>query len=945
MANSTIPNLVAVTVPALTDLFGVRQSGDSRDKKLTVTQLLTLIPSGGDVSKVGTPVDDQIGVWTGDGTIEGVPTLRYNSSLELFADSIVLGDLESVKIRETLVNTIAFRFSNSDRWRMNNDSFATSVSDGAFMKRTGVSGSVPSLVPRSGDENTGIGSAANDQISIVAGGIAAISVTEAASAIVISLVGTTRGTIANGFALINENASATNPTLIPNRAEEDTGIGQNASDEISLIGGGVELARAVAPASGGLLANNTLTGAGIERVLTVSDIGGGDVTKVGTPVDNQIGVWTGDGTIEGDAQFLWDGSALTVGFTNAGPQLLNEVASETNPTIVPTRNDTDTGIGHDAADRMAIIAGGVTVAHVQESAGAPAFIIDPNDAGAGAPELGFGPGGDTGWRESADVLTLILGGASKWGWDGDLYVSITATGAGLLNEAVSATNPTFVPNRSDLDSGIGQNAVDQVSIIAGGIEIARAVEDTVEQFIISPGALLGTAALPSLAFGDGDTGFRESFADTIKVGLAGVDRWTFTADRFVAVAGNGPSLQNEASTATNPTIIPALGDVTTGIGGVTGGLNIIVQSVSAMQFDEAGGVITIRAEGIIHGFLGTVTAPSYAFRLDSNTGMYSGGAGSDELKFSAGGVEALSLNELNSGVIQAHQANVAITAFATGGQASATQLDESYNVITTVATTGDSVKLPPVFAVNSVVYIKNNGANAADVFPATGDNLGAGLNTAVSLAAGESASFIATVASATWTPWIVSVGGGGGGDVTKVGTPVNNQIGVWTGDGTIEGDTGLIWDGSVLTATRLRTGAGSAASPAHSFSGDPDTGFYSVVPGIMAASVNGTDIFRFVGAQFRGATGGSPSIQNEVTSATNPTLLPSQADLDTGIGRTGTDHLALIAGALDCITIRETGGARQIGFYTTAPISLQTGVAVTAGAIHAALVALGLITA
>ncbi len=32
------------------------------------------------------------------------------------------------------------------------------------------------------------------------------------------------------------------------------------------------------------------------------------------------------------------------------------------------------------------------------------------------------------------------------------------------------------------------------------------------------------------------------------------------------------------------------------------------------------------------------------------------------------------------------------------------------------------------------------------------------------------------------------------GNVTKVGTPVNNQIGVWTGDGTIEGDAGLVWD-------------------------------------------------------------------------------------------------------------------------------------------------------
>ena len=35
------------------------------------------------------------------------------------------------------------------------------------------------------------------------------------------------------------------------------------------------------------------------------------------------------------------------------------------------------------------------------------------------------------------------------------------------------------------------------------------------------------------------------------------------------------------------------------------------------------------------------------------------------------------------------------------------------------------------------------------------------------------------------------------GDVSKVGTPVDNQIGVWTGDGTLEGDTGLIYDGSL----------------------------------------------------------------------------------------------------------------------------------------------------
>jgi len=41
----------------------------------------------------------------------------------------------------------------------------------------------------------------------------------------------------------------------------------------------------------------------------------------------------------------------------------------------------------------------------------------------------------------------------------------------------------------------------------------------------------------------------------------------------------------------------------------------------------------------------------------------------------------------------------------------------------------------------------------------------------------------------------------GSGDVTKVGTPVNNEIGVWTGDGTLEGDTNFTWNGTVLAIT------------------------------------------------------------------------------------------------------------------------------------------------
>lgn len=39
------------------------------------------------------------------------------------------------------------------------------------------------------------------------------------------------------------------------------------------------------------------------------------------------------------------------------------------------------------------------------------------------------------------------------------------------------------------------------------------------------------------------------------------------------------------------------------------------------------------------------------------------------------------------------------------------------------------------------------------------------------------------------------------GNVSKVGTPVNNQVGVWTGDGTLEGDTGFTYDAGILTVS------------------------------------------------------------------------------------------------------------------------------------------------
>jgi len=59
--------------------------------------------------------------------------------------------------------------------------------------------------------------------------------------------------------------------------------------------------------------------------------------------------------------------------------------------------------------------------------------------------------------------------------------------------------------------------------------------------------------------------------------------------------------------------------------------------------------------------------------------------------------------------------------------------------------------------------------------------------------------------------WLVTVAGvgGGSGDVTKVGTPANNQVGVWTGDGTIEGAGTLTYNGTALAVTGNITVSGT----------------------------------------------------------------------------------------------------------------------------------------
>lgn len=127
--------------------------------------------------------------------------------------------------------------------------------------------------------------------------------------------------------------------------------------------------------------------------------------------------------------------------------------------------------------------------------------------------------------------------------------------------------------------------------------------------------------------------------------------------------------------------------------------------------------------------------------------------------------------------------------------------------------------------------------------------------------------------------------------------------------------------------------------------GDGDSGFFESADDNVSVSIFGIKRFEFTAAGFSGFNANSFTVVSEAATATNPTLIPNKSDLDTGIGWVQADQLSLVAGGLNCISVSKVAGARRIGFYDGSPVALQTGVAVTTAAIHAALVSLRLITA
>jgi hypothetical protein len=117
--------------------------------------------------------------------------------------------------------------------------------------------------------------------------------------------------------------------------------------------------------------------------------------------------------------------------------------------------------------------------------------------------------------------------------------------------------------------------------------------------------------------------------------------------------------------------------------------------------------------------------------------------------YAAGSWFANGLGTGYAGSLETSSTTTSITAFAAGGQASATALSSMINNVTTVGAANASVKLPANAVGMTITVINNGGSNSMNVYPDVGSTMNGTLNGAQAVTTGTVTIFYC-VAVNTW---------------------------------------------------------------------------------------------------------------------------------------------------------------------------------------------------
>ena len=349
--------------------------------------------------------------------------------------------------------------------------------------------------------------------------------------------------------------------------------------------------------------------------------GGGDVSKVGTPVDNQVGVWTGDGTIEGTSGFTYSGTSLSItgkidlglGSSNGvyfgdgdsgiyelsddilivtgpvGTRIrasnangfgldVGDAASATNPTLMPSQVDTNTGIGWSAADTLEFITGGSSAATINSDGGlvlnSTTDVLRVNSLNS-AQETALTPSNGNIWYQSDNSTFRFRASGTTYRFGEFCWV-----GAG------NASSPSY-SFANDPDTGMFSESTNVLGFSVQGTRQLSLNTVALQSFL--PIRLPnGSSGSPSLSFSsDTDTGIRYSSSGRFAFVSNASTQLLIESGKLISNNVNGPAFLNEGASSTNPTLIPRVTDLNTGIGSNSNNqISLISSSVESFRVDN-----------------------------------------------------------------------------------------------------------------------------------------------------------------------------------------------------------------------------------------------------------------------------------------------------------------------------------------------------------------------
>jgi len=561
------------------------------------------------------------------------------------------------------------------------------------------------------------------------------------------------------------------------------------------------------------------------------------------------------------------------------------------------------------------------------------------------PTIAFGDG-DTGFYERVDdELDVAVAGNRRWVFQSNGQSGpSTSTAAGFPDTGAGPTTPTLLPSRFDSNTGIGHGGFptqDQLSLIVGGYEGLRITGDldvagaTVDAYgdlqvhgnsrLIVPS--VNNASMPTIAFGDGDTGFYETSDDNLRIAIAGTSLWLANGSYLGSSNSSQPALSRVNASSTVPTLLPMWIDSNTGIGAAaTDQLSLIAGGWEGLRItgDGSGGG-TIDA----YGNLQMQENARFILNLDTTADTY--------IKDTGGNMQFYHHNSL------AFQANATTITFISNSVA----YDDRRLGI------GQNVGAG---FITRYWWIYNSSSSELELWTTDGD--GGGTDT-----------LLLTVADGT-TDINLLYDASVGGDLSIGGAILNNDlsetlqvitqaldgygsgsitasegadgyVAFFTSANSIAGDNDLFFDrtnnrlgiGTTSPSTLLEVAGqitvspGSVSEPGFTFASDTDTGIYHVTTNTIGFTSGGTWAFGInTGLGLLSALSGGPVIRHVEATSTVPTITPHKQDLDTGLGRAGADQLSLIAGGVEGLRISESSG--NITVSTDGYLSVGAGLGV-----------------